>query len=220
LSLPALFAPSAAQAQTKPRVQVPAETRSESQALVQQLLKEGKIMRASDAKRGMTGYALSVMQGTTIEKFPIEVIGNLEKVMGGGDLVLIRVTGGTVVKRQSGIVAGMSGSPVYINGKLLGAIAIGFGFPKEPIGGVTPITQMIETSLPDPSRARVVAPSGASRPATPAQKAEAQQSSIQQTPAQRLSALRSLSTQVAVYPSHHATARGRTRHRSRRRHAR
>ena len=43
----------------------------------------------------------------------------------------------------------MSGSPVYINGKLLGAIAIGFGFPKEPIGGVTPITQMIQGALPD-----------------------------------------------------------------------
>jgi hypothetical protein len=198
LSLPALLTSSAAQAQTKPRVQVPAERRSESQALVQQLLKQGKIMRSSDAKRGMKGYALSVMQGTTIEKFPIEVIGNLEKVMGGGDLVLIRVTGGTVVKRESGIVAGMSGSPVYINGKLLGAIAIGFGFPKEPIGGVTPITQMIETSLPDPSRARVVAPSGASRPAAAAEKTSTQKPA-QQTTAQRLSALRAMSTQVAVY---------------------
>ena len=137
-----------AAAQTRPDKVVRAAPPSEAHALVQRLLKEGKIMRSSDVKRGMKGYGLSVFEGTKIEKFPIEVIGNLEKMMGGGDLVLIRVTGGTVVKRSSGIVAGMSGSPVFINGKMLGAIAIGFGFPKEPIGGVTPITQMIENSLP------------------------------------------------------------------------
>lgn len=117
--------------------------------MVSTLLKQGKIMRSSEVKRGMTGYALSVFQGTKIEKFPLVVLGNLQKVMGGGDLVLIKITGGPVVTRQSGIIQGMSGSPVYINGKMLGAIAIGFGFPKEPIGGVTPITQMIETALPD-----------------------------------------------------------------------
>ena len=155
-----LVLPLAAQAQTKPRVQVPAEEQSQSRRIVRQLLREGKIMRASEVRRGMKGYGLSVFQGTKLEKFPIEIIGVLEKVMGGGDLILIKVTGGTVVKRQSGIIAGMSGSPVYINGKMLGAIAIGFGFPKEPIGGVTPITQMIETSLPDAQRRKIVAPSG------------------------------------------------------------
>ena len=69
--------------------------------------------------------------------------------------MLIKVLGGPVVDRQSGIIAGMSGSPVYFNGKMLGAIAIGWGFPKEPIGGVTPITQMIEAALPDPERAKM-----------------------------------------------------------------
>jgi len=107
-------------------------------------------MRPDEARRGMTGYGLTVFQGTKIERFNVEVLGTLQKVMGGGDLVMIRVTSGPVVQRQSGIIEGMSGSPVYINGKMLGAVAIGFGFPKEPIGGVTPITEMIETALPGP----------------------------------------------------------------------
>ena len=140
-----------APAQTKPTQVTPLQPTPEARALVQQLLKEGKIMRAGDAKRGMKGYGLSVFQGTKVEKFGIEVLGTLERVNGGGDLVMIRVTDGPVVTRQSGIIQGMSGSPVYINGKLLGAIAIGFGFPKEPIGGITPIVQMIQGALPDNS---------------------------------------------------------------------
>ena len=138
-----------AHAQSQPDNPTPLAPKSEAKSLVQQLLSEGKIMRSSDAKRGMKGYALSVFQGTKVEKFNIEVLGTLERVQGGGDLVMIRVLDGPVVTRQSGIIQGMSGSPVYINGKLLGAIAIGFGFPKEPIGGITPITQMIEGALPD-----------------------------------------------------------------------
>jgi hypothetical protein len=134
------------------RAQLRSKAAQESQALVQKLLREGKIMRSRDAKRGMRGVGYSVFQGTKIEKFNVEILGNLERVMGGGDLVMIRVLDGPVVQRNSGIIQGMSGSPVYINGKLLGAIAIGFGFPKEPIGGITPITQMIEATLPDNSK--------------------------------------------------------------------
>jgi hypothetical protein len=141
-------------AQTKPKMKVPPESRGQTNAIVTELLKSGRIIRSSEVKRGMRGYGLSVFQGTKIEKFPIVVLGTLERVQGGGDIVLIKVLGGPVVERQSGIVAGMSGSPVYINGKMLGAIALGWGFPKEPIGGVTPITEMIETSLPDPTRAK------------------------------------------------------------------
>ncbi len=136
-------------AATQPQKTTPLESKPEARQLVSQLLREGKIMRSSDAKRGQRGYALSVFQGTKIERFGIEVLGTLERVQSGGDLVMIRVLDGPVVERNSGIIQGMSGSPVYINGKLLGAIAIGFGFPKEPIGGVTPITEMIEGALPD-----------------------------------------------------------------------
>ncbi|MDQ3813707.1 MAG: hypothetical protein M3347_07125, partial [Armatimonadota bacterium] len=156
----------AALAQTKPKVQVPAEERSQARRIVQQLLKEGKIMRSKDVRRGMRGFGRSVFQGTAIEEFPVEVVGVLEKVMGGGDLVLIKILGGTVIKRNSGVIAGMSGSPVYINGKMLGAVAIGFWFPKEALCGVTPVTQMIETALPDPARKKVVSPSGETRQAS------------------------------------------------------
>ena len=160
-----------ASAQTQPKKITPLKPAPEARSLVQQLLREGKIMRAGDAKRGMKGYGLSVFQGTKVEKFGIEVLGTLERVNGGGDLVMIRVTDGPVVQRQSGIIQGMSGSPVYINGKLLGAIAIGFGFPKEPIGGITPITQMIEGALPDNSPK-----------ATPLKVASAARSSIVSSP--------------------------------------
>jgi len=152
--------------QTKPKITVPAEKPLQAKALVAQLLKEGKIIRSSSVKRGMMGYGLSVFQGTKIEKFPIVVLGNLERVQGGGDIILIKVLGGPVVQRQTGIIAGMSGSPVFINGKMLGAIALGWGFPKEPIGGVTPITEMIETSLPDPARAKPSTPIPTAKPAT------------------------------------------------------
>lgn len=161
-----VFSAGISSAQTRPKVQVPTEERAQAKALVNRLLKEGKIIRSSQVRRGMTGYALSVFQGTKIEKFRIVVLGNLQRVQGGSDIVLIKVLDGPVVQRQSGIIAGMSGSPVYINGKMLGAIALGWGFPKEPIGGVTPITEMIETSLPDPTRAKA-APT-TSKPPAPA----------------------------------------------------
>ncbi len=135
-------------AQTKPKNTVAAD-RSEARSIVNQLVKEGRIMRSSEVKRGMRGYGLSVFQGTKIEKFQIEVLGNLERVNGSGDVILIKVLDGPVVQRQTGIIAGMSGSPVYINGKMVGAIALGWGFPKEPIGGVTPIENMIQAALPD-----------------------------------------------------------------------
>ncbi|HEX8833934.1 MAG TPA: SpoIVB peptidase S55 domain-containing protein, partial [Abditibacteriaceae bacterium] len=172
LSLSALLV-SPVFSQTKPSTQVPAESRADANAIVNQLLRQGKIIRSSSVKRGMRGVARSVFQGTKIEEFPIEVLGVLSRVQGGSDLVLIKVLGGPVVKRQSGIIAGMSGSPVYINGKMLGAIAIGWGFPKEPIGGVTPITDMILTSLPDPARRKTVSPSGATSPAPAPEKANA-----------------------------------------------
>ncbi len=150
LFLALLFAfSSLAQAQTKPKASVPVEDRAQARAIIAQLLKQGKIIRAGSVKRGMRGVARSVFQGTKIEEFPIEILGVLERVQGGGDLVLIKVLGGPVVQRNSGIVAGMSGSPVYVGGKMLGAISSSWGFPKEPIGGVTPVTEMILTSLPD-----------------------------------------------------------------------
>ncbi|MBW3634904.1 MAG: hypothetical protein KY445_00385 [Armatimonadetes bacterium] len=201
-----LLLPAFSHAQTKPEKVVPLESRSESRALVQRLLREGKIMSPKQARRGMKGYALSVFQGTKVERFGVVVLGTLERVQGGGDLVLIRVTDGPVIARQSGIIQGMSGSPVYLNGKLLGAIAIGFGFPKEPIGGVTPITQMITTALPNdgpkvaPAKtAAKIAASEIYRPTTPL--------TIQNRRIARLEVTRDPALSDFSGPSHAATLR-------------
>jgi hypothetical protein len=118
---------------------------------VNRLLREGKIMRASEAKRGMIGIGKSVFQGTKIEEFKVAILGRLEKVDNGGDIVMIKVLNGPIIQRQSGVIQGMSGSPIYINGKLLGAVAYAMGmFPREPICGVKPIVEMIETTNAKP----------------------------------------------------------------------
>ena len=200
-----------ARAQTKPDNPTPLSPKSESRSLVQQLLREGKIMRPGDAKRGMKGYGLSVFQGTKVEKFNVEVLGTLERVQGGGDLVMIRVLDGPVVTRQSGIIQGMSGSPVYINGKLLGAIAIGYPFPKEPIGGVTPITEMIEGALPDNSpQSAPVKVARASVKNAPAQTAAARTAvakAVAQTAAAQAAAAQVAAAQVAAARTAVAKAR-------------
>lgn len=95
-------------------------------------------------KRGMRAVGKTVFAGTTITQFNLVVLDVLHKANAGGDMILARVLDGPVVQRQSGIIGGMSGSPVYINGKLIGAIAYGWGFPKEPICGITAIRDMLE----------------------------------------------------------------------------
>lgn len=102
------------------------------------------IMPVSQLKRGMKGYGLTVFQGTKIEKFDVEILGVLKKMNTGKDLIMVRIGGELINRRQTGIIAGMSGSPVYINGKVVGAISYGSGFAKEPVGMVTPIADMLE----------------------------------------------------------------------------
>jgi hypothetical protein len=103
-----------------------------------------EFMPVSAIKRDMTGYGLTVFQGTKIEKFYFRVLGVLKKTNTGRDLILIRASGGPITKRGAGIIAGMSGSPCYLNGKLIGAVSYNFPYSKEPIGMVTPIADMIE----------------------------------------------------------------------------
>ena len=79
------------------------------------------IMPLSQIKRGMRGYGLTVFHGTKIEKFDVEILGVLKKMNTGKDLILVRIGGGPITSRDTGIIAGMSGSPCYINGKLVGA---------------------------------------------------------------------------------------------------
>src|SRR3954466_4056583 len=98
---------------------------------------------------GMRGVAYTVFQGVKPESMDVEVLGVLRNVNGPkGDIILVRLHGQKV--EYTGVVAGMSGSPVYLNGKLAGALAFRIGeFSKEPIAGVTPIADMLEINALD-----------------------------------------------------------------------
>ena len=100
---------------------------------------------------GMRGVAYTVFQGVKPEPMDVEVLGVLHNVNGPrGDVILIRLHGTKV--EYTGVVAGMSGSPVYLDGKLAGALAFRIGeFSKEPIAGVTPIADMLEINALDKS---------------------------------------------------------------------
>jgi len=103
----------------------------------------------SEIHAGMHGVAYTVFQGTQPESMGVDVLGILKNVNGPkGDVILVRLTGAKV--EYTGVVAGMSGSPVYFDGKLAGAIAFRIGeFSKEPIAGVTPIREMLEINALD-----------------------------------------------------------------------
>jgi hypothetical protein len=105
----------------------------------------------SQIHAGMRGYALTVFQGTQPERMEVEVLGVLKNMNGPkGDIILIRLRGEKA--EYTGVVAGMSGSPVYFEGKLAGALAFRIGeFSKEPIAGVTPIADMLEINAFDKS---------------------------------------------------------------------
>ena len=107
------------------------------------------ILPVSQIHAGMRGVAYTVFQGTTPEPMEVEVLGVLKNANGPkGDVILVRLGGAKA--EYTGVVAGMSGSPVYFNGKLAGAVAFRIGeFSKEPIAGVTPISEMLEISALD-----------------------------------------------------------------------
>jgi hypothetical protein len=104
------------------------------------------IIRPEDVRPGMKGYALTVFEGTEPEPFDIEIVGRLEKMLPQQDIILIRCTDDKL--RDMKVVAGMSGSPVYVkdaDGKtrLVGALAYSWSFQIEAVAGVTPITNML-----------------------------------------------------------------------------
>ena len=113
-------------------------------------------MPLADVKPGMVGEALTVFQGTKPEPFKVRVVSVLRNFLPKQDVILMRAEDPRV--EFSGIVAGMSGSPVYIDGKLVGAIAYAWSFAKEPLGGVTPIeTMLAERARPRRSGKEVLA---------------------------------------------------------------
>jgi SpoIVB peptidase S55 len=96
-----------------------------------------------DVRPGMKGTARTVFSGSDTQEFDVEVLGVLPGFPGPRQSAIIaRLSGSNVEK--TGVFAGMSGSPVYIDGKIVGAIAFSFPFSKEPIAGITPIKQMID----------------------------------------------------------------------------
>jgi hypothetical protein len=99
------------------------------------------ILRVADIKPGMKGYGLTVFRGETPERFDVEVIDVLHKFRPDQDLILIRTM--HPILDSALAVGGMSGSPIYIDDKLIGAYAYGWTFGKEPIAGVTPIENML-----------------------------------------------------------------------------
>ena len=96
--------------------------------------------QVDDVKAGMKGVGRTVMKGTKVEEFDAEVLGVLKNTSPGRDMVLCRLSG--LGLEKTGVIAGMSGSPITIDGKLLGAVAYAWPYGKEPIAGVTPFCQM------------------------------------------------------------------------------
>jgi hypothetical protein len=96
--------------------------------------------QVDDIRAGMKGYGRTVLRGTRVESFQAEVLGVLKNTSPGRDMVLCRLSGLDLEK--TGIIAGMSGSPVFFDNKLLGAVAYAWPFGKEPIAGITPFSQM------------------------------------------------------------------------------
>jgi hypothetical protein len=107
-----------------------------------------EMMGVNEIFPGMKGYGKTVFEGTRVETFDIEVIGVLKKIDFGFDMILIKVTSGPVVDRKLQTVSGMSGSPIYLDDRLIGAYAYGWNFQQEPIAGVTPIAAMLESTQP------------------------------------------------------------------------
>src|SRR5688500_539173 len=120
------------------QVSVPAQTAPAAAAQ-----KKVEFYALEDVRAGQKGTALTVFAGAEPKEFGLEVLGVLPGFPAPRKSVIIARLSGTEVERTS-VFAGMSGSPVYIDGKLVGAIAYAFPFAKEPIAGITPIKQMIE----------------------------------------------------------------------------
>ena len=110
-----------------------------------------EIIPLSQVRPGMQGYAYTIFAGEQVEKFDLEVIGIMPNFLGPRQtIILVQLKGPKV--EHTGVVAGMSGSPVYFEGKLAGALSLKLGvFTKEPIGGVTPIEDIIHPQQPQSS---------------------------------------------------------------------
>lgn len=103
---------------------------------------ERQIMPVSEVKPGMTGYGLTSLGGGRPERFQVEVLGIVRGWAPKGDIILVRMSGPVI--DETGTISGMSGSPIYIGDKLLGAVAYGWLYSKIPLAGVTPAAEMMQ----------------------------------------------------------------------------
>jgi SpoIVB peptidase S55 len=101
-----------------------------------------------NVRAGQQAIGKTVFSGNKIEEFQVNILGVLENVGPRQSIILARLSGGPL--EQTGVMQGMSGSPVYIDGKLVGAVALAFNFSKEPIAGIRPIEEML--AVGDPSK--------------------------------------------------------------------
>ena len=121
-------------------------------ALAAALSAQTAIFPLKDVKTGMRGTGRTVFSGNQIEDFQVEILGVLDNIGPKESLILARLSGGPL--EHTGVMQGMSGSPVYIDGKLVGAVAMAFPFAKDPIAGIRPIEAMLRT----PTTASTVPP--------------------------------------------------------------
>src|SRR5215831_239526 len=123
-------------------------------------------MPISDIRPGMVGVGRTVFRGTQVQEFQSNILAVIENVIGTQrNLILARLEGGPLA--ETGVIAGMSGSPVYIDGRLVGAVSYSIGaFAKEPIAGITPIGEMIEATA-DAAARRAGVPARLELPITP-----------------------------------------------------
>src|SRR5690349_8135944 len=120
-----------------PRLVVPAAL-----ALAAALSAQTTLFPLKDVRAGMRGAGRTVFSGSRIDEFQVEILGVLDNVGPKESLILARLSGGPL--EHTGVMQGMSGSPVYIDGKLVGAVAMAFPFAKDPIAGIRPIQEMVK----------------------------------------------------------------------------
>jgi hypothetical protein len=116
-----------------------------------------RVFPVSELRAGMVGVGKTVFEGDRLDDFKVHIIGVLRNSIGPRrDLILARLDGGPLA--NAGVIAGMSGSPVYIDGRLVGAVSYSLGqFSKEPIAGITPIAEMTEAATITTPRRQVAA---------------------------------------------------------------
>jgi len=102
-----------------------------------------------DVKPGMRGTGRTVFSGSQVDEFQVEILGVLDNVGPKESLILARLSGGPL--EHTGVMQGMSGSPIYLDGRLVGAVAMAFPFAKDPIAGVRPIQDMMRPATAIPS---------------------------------------------------------------------